>query len=207
MSSNNKVVKAKVVLVGESGAGKTSILNYFVYGNFNESEISTITPANIRKVITVDGGKVELDLWDTAGQEKFRALNQHFYHDANIGILVYSIVDRKTFDNLKSFWHQELLEQGDNNIIMGIAANKNDLFTEAEVEDEEGNDFANVINAEYEATSCKMGTGVVELFTKLAQKFFDYAKDLPEYKKNISLKKEDKNDPTEQRYSKKKKCC
>ena len=200
--SRNQLVKAKLVLVGESSTGKTSLLHYFAYRNFNETEISTSTPANIRKVIDVDGGKVELDLWDTAGQEKFRSLNRRFYHDANIGILVYSVTDRNSFDNLKSFWHQELLEQGDNNIIIGIAANKNDLFIEAEVEEENGKDFADIINAEFEATSCKMGTGVVELFNKVAQKFFDYAKDKPEYKKNIALNKDKSKGETN-----KKKCC
>ena len=206
MTSNPKVVKAKVVLVGESSTGKTSILNHFVYGNFNDTEMTTITPVNIRKVIDVKGGKVELDLWDTAGQEKFRSLNQRFYHGANIGILVYSIIDKKSFDNLKSFWYQELLEQGDNNIIIGIAANKNDLFLEAVVEEEEGKEFANELKAEYETTSCKLGIGVNDLFNRVAQRYFNYAKDLPEYKRNMSLKKED-NKNGKSNNSKKKKCC
>ena len=92
-----------------------------------------------------------LDVWDTAGQERYRALTKFFYKDAAVCILVYDITKRKTFDNLKSYWYEQLKENSWKNIMVGIiAGNKYDLYEEEEVQENEAREFAKSVDAVFE---------------------------------------------------------
>lgn len=99
----------KVVLVGESQTGKTSLINRLIHEEFNENEKTTMVASTVKKEFSYrDGQQVTLDIWDTAGQEKYRSLNKIFYKNASIAVLVYSINDRKSFEELKNYWFQEI---------------------------------------------------------------------------------------------------
>ncbi len=102
----------KVVLVGESGVGKTSITSYFLYNTFKREEI-TITATFAQKSIEIkDINKtIEFDIWDTAGQEQYRSLAKLFYNEAKAAILVYDITDKRSFQEIQNYWFKEIKEK------------------------------------------------------------------------------------------------
>lgn len=105
----NNIEGIKVVLVGEAQTGKTSLINRLILEEFNENEVTTMVASAFKKEFTYENGQqITLAIWDTAGQEKYRALNKIFYKDASIAVLVYSINNRKSFEELKNYWFQEI---------------------------------------------------------------------------------------------------
>ena len=102
----------KVVLLGESSVGKTSIITRFIDDSFNINSIATTGASYANKSIVYKDYKkaLKFEIWDTAGQEKYRSLTQIFYKDASIAILVYDVTDEHSFDELKNFWYNQLKE-------------------------------------------------------------------------------------------------
>ena len=102
----------KVVLVGESGVGKTSVTSYFLYNSFNESQTPTDTATFAQKLIEIKeiNKTIEFDIWDTAGQEIYRSLTKLFYNEAKAAILVYDITNKKSFQEIKNYWCNEIKE-------------------------------------------------------------------------------------------------
>ena len=100
--------KIKVVLVGQTYTGKTSLISRLIDDNYNENFISTLVASGSTKTFTYTGQQLTLDIWDTAGQEKYRALNKVFYQYAIIVILVYDITKRETFEELVNYWYNEI---------------------------------------------------------------------------------------------------
>ena len=103
----------KVVLVGESGVGKTSINNRFIKGIFRNDEVPTTSAAYSEKTLKFDeykGIKIKFDIWDTAGQEKYRSIGKIFYNDADIAIIVYDITNKDSFEEIKKYWYKQLEE-------------------------------------------------------------------------------------------------
>ena len=98
----------KTVIVGEMSTGKTSIIYRYLEGQFKESYNSTLSPTNTSKLLQLEQGGILLDIWDTAGQEKYRGINKLFYNDAQIAILVYDITNKKSFEELKSYWIDQI---------------------------------------------------------------------------------------------------
>ena len=106
----------KVIFVGESTVGKTSLIRTLSGGDFMEHTVLSSTPMeffNTTKVI--NGTEIKVKIWDTAGQEKFRAVNRIYYKDANIAFIVYDVTDRKTFDAVKEYWIKDVMETLGNN--------------------------------------------------------------------------------------------
>lgn len=112
------IEKCKVILVGESGVGKTCIIIRFVNDEYNCNLVSTRGASFADKVIEFKdyNKKIQFEVWDTAGQEKYRGLNKIFYKDANIVILVYDITDKKSFEEIKNFWYNQTIENSPKNI-------------------------------------------------------------------------------------------
>lgn len=191
----------KVVLLGESGVGKTSIITRFINGTFEKSLMSTNGASYVSKNLEFpeyENRIIKFEIWDTAGQEQYRALNKIFYKDASICILVYDITNMNSFNNLRDYWHQELLDSAPKNIILGLAANKSDLYEKEEVQEEIARQFANEINAIFMYTSASISVGIDQLFHYLGCKYID--KDfkvedvkLSDIKKNLAQKKENNN--------------
>ena len=164
----------KVILLGESGVGKTCIINQFINGKFDEKLLTTLSAQFCRKKFEFPGDKIiSLDIWDTAGQEKFRSLNRIFYKNAKAVVLVYDITDKKSFDEIKNYWYGQIRQNCENNVIIAIAANKSDLSDEREVPEDEGVEFANKIEAIYSSTSAKDNTGIKYLFETIAKKMLE----------------------------------
>jgi small GTP-binding protein len=116
MAEEKQIKSCKVVLIGESGVGKTSITSYYIYEKF-DSEITATTAASfVSKTVKFDeyNGSIKFDIWDTAGQEIYRSLAKIFYKGANAAVLVYDITDKKSFMEIKNYWYQQIKENSPN---------------------------------------------------------------------------------------------
>ena len=103
----------KVVLLGESGVGKTSIISRFINDTFEEGLVTTTGASYAGKDMAFkdyNNQVVRFEIWDTAGQEKYRSLTQIFYKDSQIAILVYDITNEESFDEIEKYWYQQLKE-------------------------------------------------------------------------------------------------
>ena len=164
----------KVVLIGESGVGKTCIINQFITGEFEEDSLPTLTNQFCRKQFDFPENKsISIDIWDTAGQEQYRSLNRLFYKNAKAVILVYDVSNKLSFDEIKNYWYGQIKQNCENDLIIAIAANKSDLSDQREVPDEEGEEFANSIHAIFSSTSAKDNTGITNLFETIAKKMLE----------------------------------
>ena len=192
MADNNgpKVPGCKVVLVGESAVGKTCIISRFISGAFDSNVSSTNGASYASKNIQYDklGKNLLLDVWDTAGQEKYRALTKFFYKDAKVAILVYDITRYDTFKSIKEFWYEQVKENGPKNIVIGIAGNKCDLYEKEEVNENEAREFAASIGAIFALTSAQNNSGINELFRDVGNKYLD-----PNFQQQLQSENEEKN--------------
>ena len=209
---NQENITCKVVLVGESGVGKTSIINRYLNNTYNENQKSTFAPKFKNKVLNYPeyNKSISFDIWDTAGQEAYRSITKNFYVNAAIGVMVYDIRNRESFENIKNYWSKQLKDSGVQNIVLAIAGNKCDIFNEEEVSENEAREYAESIGAVFQLTSCKENIGIDELFKESGKRFLEanklIAKEKKQKKENENLKIEGKNVANNGKNGKKK-CC
>lgn len=157
-------VTNKIVFLGDSSVGKTSIINSFFQDIFIQEQAPTIGAFVTTKSVNLDDGKeVTLNIWDTAGQERYRALAPMYFRDANIAILVYAINSKDSFEKLRG-WIDNL---ENNTTIMPhliIVGNKTDLVEERTVQFNEALEFAEASKATFFECSAKLSEGINELF-------------------------------------------
>ena len=165
----------KIVLVGDAGAGKTCIISRYINDRFEKTQMSTACPSFCNKSVFYPNYNktINIDIWDTAGQEIYRSISKLFYNGASIGILVYDISNKKSFDSLKDYWHKELKENTDNGVIFFLVGNKVDLFEMEQVSEQEAKDFAKSIGAGFYLTSAKNNININDLFWKCGEIFID----------------------------------
>ena len=202
----NEPISVKVVLLGESGVGKTSIITQFTTKKFNPKCNTSVSAQFTSKTIDFPDVKksIRFDIWDTVGQEKYRSLTKIFYKDAKIIILVYDITTEYSFNELKEYWYAETIKNTDGEPIYAVCANKYDLYHKQVVDNEDGKSFANKIHAIFQNTSAASDTGINTLFENLGRKILDPNFDYRIKKKdNIKL---DEN-KTDSKPDNKKKCC
>ena len=168
----------KVVLLGESGVGKTSIISQFTKNQFNLRVETSVSANFISKVVDFPeiNKSIKFDIWDTVGQEKYRSLAKIFYRDAKIIAFVFDITKRKSFDAIKNFWYNETQDNADNNPIFALVGNKIDLYNNRDIDIDEGQTYADEIGAIFQTTSALSNSGISNLFNHLGKKFF-----IPEY--------------------------
>ena len=170
-SGNNNL---KIVLVGEAGVGKTSIIHQFTYHKFDPDCISSISAQFISKTIEYQGyGAIKYDIWDTAGQERYRSMAKIFYKDARVIVFVYDITSESTFDGMKDYWYEQTKINCEKDAILAVVANKNDLYGEQVVSDEVGQQFADDIGAIFQSTSALSESGINKLFDNIGRKIID----------------------------------
>lgn len=162
---------AKVVLLGPSLVGKTSVVSAYMGGKFSDSSSPTIGASFVNKTVKLSKStSVKLQIWDTAGQEKFRSLAPMYYHNAQAAIIVFSIADRDSFTDMRT-WADELECQTDVRPLVFIVGNKADLEKQRKVETAEGARLAQEIQAKYLETSAKTGVNIEELFWTIASDY------------------------------------
>jgi len=106
----------KIIFVGESGVGKTSIIKRIQMNEFNDNIPATIFSNYINRSFQIDNKTINCDIWDTAGGENYRGLGRNFYNDSNIAILVFDITDSRSFEEIKNFWFNEVKQNSPENI-------------------------------------------------------------------------------------------
>ena len=173
-----KPVEAKIVLLGDVSVGKTSIASRYCKNSFNEHHINTIGGAyQQQKVVLQNGVVVKLHIWDTSGQERFRAMTNLYYRDAQVAILTYDIACTTSFTSIE-FWINELKYKVENeNMILCLVGNKCDVSAEErKIPKIQGENFAKENNMLFFETSAKTGEGVSDLFVTIANKVFELLK-------------------------------
>jgi len=173
-----KIIEAKIVLLGDVSVGKTSIASRYCKNSFNEHHINTIGGAyQQQKVVLNNGAMIKLHIWDTSGQERFRAMTNLYYRDAQVAILTYDIKNEASFTSIE-FWIQELKYKVENeNMILCLVGNKCDVSQdERKVSTIKGKNFAQENNMIFYETSAKTGEGVKDLFVTIANKVYEQMK-------------------------------
>ena len=200
----------KIILLGESGVGKTNLINVFIGREFNQHSEATSMSYNFEGEINYKKKPYKYFIWDTCGMEKYRSINKMFIRDSKIILIVYSIDNRKSFNEVK-FWinyTKENLKGG--KYIMALVANKSDLYEENQmVMDEEGEEVAKKYSIDFLTTSAKTSSKsfqdfVNKLIAIYIEKYFGSAndgEDIQTIKINNFKHKNNKNKTP------KKKCC
>ena len=163
----------KVILLGEAGTRKTNLIRVCCDLPFEEFSQTSISSSFSEKKIKINETEYSLKLWDTAGQEKFRALNSIFIKESQICIFVYDVTRRDSFQQIE-FWVKLVKEKLGENALLGVAGNKSDLFNDIKVPEEEGEKYAKEIGALFAITSAKADPkGFVNFVTELLQKYLE----------------------------------
>ena len=207
--NDDEYINCKVVLVGEPGVGKTSIISRYIYNQFSESVVSSTGASYAKKVLEIDNeNKIKFQIWDTAGQERFRSLAKIFYQNASAVIIVYDITVRETFEKIKEYWIKEIKDNAPTDIIMAIAGNKNDNYEFEKVTPQEGQDLAKENDAIFQSTSARSSQGIDDLFKNIGKRFIypnngeSSTVSKEDFQKSIKLKKNKNKNKEEKR-----KCC
>ncbi|KAL5110713.1 Ras-related protein Rab-8B [Taenia solium] len=158
----------KLLLIGDSGVGKTSLLFQFTEEQFNATFIATIGIDFKIRTIDVDGKKIKLQIWDTAGQERFRTITTAYYRGAMGIMLVYDITQYQSFRNIKQ-WLTNIDDHANSDVERMLLGNKCDMVSQRQVTKEEAQEFAKNHSIEFLETSAKEGENVTVAFRMLAQ--------------------------------------
>lgn len=157
----------KLLLIGDSGVGKSCLLLRFADDTYTESYISTIGVDFKIRTIELDGKTIKLQIWDTAGQERFRTITSSYYRGAHGIIVVYDVTDGESFNNVKQ-WLHEIDRYASENVNKLLVGNKTDLTQKRIVTTEQGKEFADSLGIEFLETSAKTSSNVEQAFLTMA---------------------------------------
>ena len=189
----------KVILLGESSVGKTSLIKVAIGKKFNSSELTTYSANYSIKKFNYNGKEYTFNLWDTIGQEKYRALTKMFFKDSKIIILVYDITAEKSFMELEYWYNQVVNELGKEGYYLAIVGNKNDLYNQEKINKDQGKKFAQSKNGKFKLTSAKDDPlSFNSLLEQMFKEFIDNNKDYLNNRKKTEITNKGK---------KKGKCC
>ena len=207
ISLNDTFINFKLIIIGDSGVGKSSLLKRAVQNKFDSNYQATIGFEFLLMHFKVNDLKIKLQIWDTCGQEMYRSLVQGFYRNTSLAIIVYDISSKKSFEGLDP-WLKDLRQHTEPNIPAFIVGNKCDL--ERVVETEEAKIFS-VSNRTIYFTECsaKSGYNVKQIFFEAAKFLYKSyntikAQIQPQVAKKLKL---DNNDAKDDKGKKNKKCC
>ena len=174
MNENNDTIEFKIVLVGNSSVGKTSIYNRFVLNEFSNSYKSTITAESKSRYIKIDKYLfAKLNIWDTMGSEAYRALTRQFYRGAHAAIVIFDLTEQNTFNDVKK-WIKDIKNYGEKNVEIIVVGNKLDLIEQRTVEKSQAINYCRENGGyKYIEASAKDGTNVLKIFEELT---FDLVK-------------------------------
>ena len=182
-NKKDEIESLKTVLIGESGVGKTSIIQKFVTNKFVPHRQTSLSAQFNSKIVNFKDiyEKLKFDIWDTIGQEKYRSLAKIFYKDAKVIIFVYDVTNPSSLEALKKYWYNETKNNCQEDAIFAVVGNKIDLFDQIKVDKNEGEKFALQIGAVFQQTSAQSSAGIDKLFDNLGKVHiipdFDYRED------------------------------
>ncbi|XP_057462175.1 LOW QUALITY PROTEIN: ras-related protein RABA1c-like [Actinidia eriantha] len=161
----------KLVLIGDSGVGKSNLLSRFTRNEFSLESKSTIGVEFATKSLNVDGKVIKAQIWDTAGQERYRAITSAYYRGAVGALLVYDVTRHSTFENVER-WLKELRDHTDPNIVVMLIGNKSDLRHLVAVSTEDGKSFAERESLFFMETSALEATNVDNAFSEILTQIY-----------------------------------
>eukprot|EP01083_Nonionella_stella_P045103 121258_1 len=164
----NSLASVKLVLLGNASVGKSSILQRFATDEYSAEKPPTVGAAFTTKVITVAHRQIKFDIWDTAGQEKYRSMTPLYYRGAYAAIVVYDITDKSSYNGAHS-WLNEIKRIEGNKIKIALVGNKLDLQSARNVDIDTATQYAAENNCIFIETSAKDGTGVKQLFQQIGE--------------------------------------
>ena len=231
MSAQNEpknLESIKVVLMGDSGVGKTSIVNRYIKDTFANNLLSTAGVCFFSKLLKFEDInetckldvkinfiiKFNIQIWDTAGQERFKSITKIYYQKSDVILFIYDITNLDSFNNLKNIYNEVKQTVDLDKIFIFVVGNKNDLYGEESVKKDIAEQYANSINATYRCVSALSSSGIDELFECVGRKFFkkeeDEAKPKQTKVENDNNNQEFKLEPAKKNTKNKngkKKCC
>jgi len=164
----NKMLHYKVVFLGESSVGKSSIVTRFTRDEFYEFQEPTIGAAFQTKAVRLDNCTVKMEFWDTAGQERYRSLAPMYYRGAKVAFIVYDITNKDSLNNAKS-WLKEVERRGEPDCLLVLLGNKLDVNNSRQVEREEVAVFSETNNIMFSEVSAKTGININEIMIRVAK--------------------------------------
>ncbi|OHT03267.1 Vacuolar protein sorting-associated protein 21 [Tritrichomonas foetus] len=162
--NNDSRPSVKIVFIGDSGVGKSSIIGKYDTGLMPAEVLPTIGANYLSKMFQIDDAEIELRMWDTAGQETYQSLAPIYFLNSMIAFVVFDITQRSTFQNINS-WITQLGEYGNSEVVIAIVANKIDLETERVVTKSECEQLAQKYDALFFETSAKTGFGINDMIS------------------------------------------
>jgi len=165
----------KIVIIGDHNCGKSCILLRFAENTFRDDHVTTLGVDFKLKTIKLDRDRIRLELWDTAGMERYRTIYNSYYHSAHGVMIVYDITDRRSFDNLKNYWLNEVRMHAPQNAVLMLVGNKCDMNANGDPQQQRKVEFASAeklaseMNISLFEVSAKTGINVEEAFTELAR--------------------------------------
>ena len=183
----------KILLLGDSTVGKTCFLLRYTDDTFLDLHMATIgLDYRLKTMILDDQRIVKVQLWDTAGQDKFRAITRNYYKGARGIILIYDVTNIKSYENIKK-WINEIKEEISEEVTIVLVGNKIDNEGERKISKEQGEKLANDYNVAFFETSAKTGQGINESVFYLVQKIVDADPEVKKRGKNLKIKNKKKN--------------
>jgi Ras-related protein Rab-1A len=162
----------KIIVIGDSGIGKSCILTRFADGEYNPNYITTIGVDFKIKTIFFDGKTIKLQMWDTAGQERFRTITTSYYRGCHLVIVCYDITDRESFDNL-DMWLENVRRYAVSTVKIVLCGTKTDLHSRRVISTEEGQKFANEYGYDFYELSSKNNENIDTLFELSSQQIIN----------------------------------
>ena len=194
----------KVLLLGNSDVGKSSLILRYVDQTWSDSFVPTIGVDFKVKSLVIDNKKIKMQIWDTAGQERFRNVISSYFRGSHGIFVIYDITNRDSFKNLEN-WLLEIEKNSNQNVLKILVGNKKDLEEDREIKTEEGQSFADRNGMQFMETSAKMNINVNETFEALAKLMIQFnSENKPVANKNDTKKL---NVASGKDLSTKKKCC
>eukprot|EP00002_Diphylleia_rotans_P008046 TRINITY_DN1773_c0_g1_i4.p1 TRINITY_DN1773_c0_g1~~TRINITY_DN1773_c0_g1_i4.p1 ORF type:complete len:182 (+),score=38.40 TRINITY_DN1773_c0_g1_i4:49-594(+) len=156
----------KVLIIGDSGTGKSCLMTRFVDDTYSDHFISTIGVDFKIKTLSLQEKVIKLQIWDTAGQDRFRAITQSYYHGAHGILVVYDVTNKPSFDHLQ-YWFGEINQHANPNVVTVLVGNKIDLVKDRVVDRAEAMALAESKSIKYLESSAKSGENVLDAFMNL----------------------------------------
>jgi Ras-related protein Rab-8A len=165
-------MQIKLLMIGDSGVGKTCLLLRYANDSFSPTFITTIGIDFKIKNIEIDNKRVKLQIWDTAGQERFRTITTSYFRGAQGIVLVYDVTDRRSFESIRN-WISQIQQHADVHVNKILVGNKCDMLDEKVVSTEEGKKLAEEFNMEFWEASAKNDVNVEQSFHSIAKSVKD----------------------------------
>ena len=181
----------KIIIIGDASVGKTALLSKYLKGIFPSSPLPTVATEFATKIIQIkEGGYIKAQIWDTAGQEKYKSITYHHYKKSVGGLIVYDITKKASFDNVKN-WYKDIMTYGEKGCIIALVGNKLDLIErnerKREVSKIEAQTYADDNHMLFFETSAYNGNNINDIFEELLQTIYTERRKIPELKERDSL--------------------